>query len=75
VREGPDLLAILRDAPRWDRNGKPQDEAGKAEACWPAELGFPKGTHGEIRRVYDLRDWPNQLPAGSRDRAEGILGG
>ncbi|WP_297529623.1 type I-E CRISPR-associated protein Cas5/CasD [Thiohalobacter sp.] len=75
VREGPDLLAILRDVPRWDRNGQPQDEAGKAEACWPAELGFPKGTGGEIRRVYDLRDWANQLPAGSRERAEGILGG
>ena len=75
VREGPDLLTILRKVPCWDRHGRPQDAAGKVEACWPAELGIPAGTRGEIRRVYDLRDWPNQLPAGSRERAEGILGG
>ncbi|ROR32702.1 type I-E CRISPR-associated protein Cas5/CasD [Inmirania thermothiophila] len=77
MRQGPDLLAILRAVPRWDRHGRPRQDTGveKMEACWPADLGIPEGTRGEIRRVYDLRDWPNQLPAGSRERAEGILGG
>ena len=75
IREGPDLLAILRAVPVWDRQGQPLADGGQVEACWPAELGLPAGTRGEIRRVYDLRDWPNQLPAGNRERAEGILGG
>ncbi|RME81328.1 MAG: type I-E CRISPR-associated protein Cas5/CasD [Caldilineae bacterium] len=73
IREGVDLFAILRSVPRWDRFGQIQTEAGKMEACWPAHLGMPYGARGEIRRVYDLRDWPNQLPAGSRERAEGVL--
>ena len=75
LREGSDLLAILRAVPCWKRNGRPRDGSGRVEACWPAELGVPEGTKGEVRRVYDLRDWPNQLPAGSRERIEGILGG
>lgn len=75
MREGPDLLTILRGTPLWDRHGRPLENGGDLEACWPAELGLPGGTRGEIRRVYDLRDWPNQLPAGNRERAEGIIGG
>ncbi|RME48228.1 MAG: type I-E CRISPR-associated protein Cas5/CasD [Chloroflexi bacterium] len=75
VRRGPNLLAILQAVPRWDRFGRLQTTPGRTEACWPVELGFPVGTRGEIRHVYDLRDWLNQLPAGSRERAEGILGG
>jgi CRISPR-associated protein Cas5/CasD, subtype I-E/ECOLI len=75
IREGPELLTILCTVPRWDRYGQAQTEPGKMEACWPAFLGIPEGARGEIRRVYDLRDWPNQLPAGSRERVEGILGG
>ena len=76
-REGPDLLTILHKVPLWDRQGQPKvtDHPDGIEACWPATLGIPEGTRGEIRQVYDLRDWHNQLPAGSRERAEGILGG
>ena len=75
IREGPDLLAILQSVPRWDRQGRPLEDDGQMEACWPAELGLPDGTRGQIRRVYDLRDWSNQLHAGNRERAEGIIGG
>ena len=75
IREGPDLLAILQSVPRWDRHGRPLEDGGPMEACWPAELGLPEGTRGEVRRVHDLRDWPNQLPAGNRERVEGIIGG
>jgi len=74
-REGSDLLTILRQVPFWDRHGRPQQSPDKTHACWPAELGIPEGARAEIRRVHDIRDWPNQLPAGSRERAEGILGG
>ena len=74
LREGADLLAILRAVPYWDRAGERRSDAPACEACWPAELGLPEGTRGELRRVYDLRDWANQLPAGSRDRVEGRLG-
>ncbi len=75
IREGSDLLAILQSVPRWDRHGRPLEDGDPMEACWPAELGLPEGTQGEVRRVYDLRDWPNQLPAGNRERIEGIIGG
>ncbi len=75
IREGPDLLAILQSVSRWDRHGRPLADGGRMDACWPAELGMPEGARGEIRRVYDLRDWPNQLPAGNRERVEGIIGG
>lgn len=75
IREGSDLLAILQAVPCWDRRGRHQDTETRMEACWPAELGFPDGTQGEIRRVYDLRDWPNQLHVGNRERAEGVIGG
>jgi CRISPR system Cascade subunit CasD len=69
--QGPDLLSILRSVPVWDRLGQPVTEAQPREACWPAELGV--GQRGLLRRVYDLRDFANQLPAGSRLRAEGLL--
>lgn len=72
VAEGEDLLAILRQAPVWGRDGASAQPAEKMEACWPAELGTSH--NGEIRRVYDLRDWANQIPAGSRLRAEGLIG-
>lgn len=70
--EGPDLLTILRNVPVWARNGSPTSGAQTLSACWPAELGV--AGRGELRLVYDLRDWANQLPAGSRWRAEGPLG-
>lgn len=71
VVEGDDLLAILRKVPVWGRDGTPRTGPVRVLACWPAELGV--AGHGEIRQVYDLRDWANQIPAGSRWRAEGLL--
>lgn len=71
--EGEDLLAILAKVPVWSRQGEPLEGPHQLEACWPAELGV--GERGHIRRVFDLRDWANQLPAGSRERAEGMIGG
>ena len=71
VVEGADLLTILREVPVWTRDGKPRTGAAILLACWPAELGVGEG--GEIRQVYDRRDWANQIPAGSRWRAEGLL--
>ncbi|WP_022949627.1 type I-E CRISPR-associated protein Cas5/CasD [Methylohalobius crimeensis] len=70
LAEGPDLLHILRQLPRWNRHGEKTDQADM-EACWPAELDIHE--REETRRVYDLRDWANQLPAGSRLRTEGLL--
>lgn len=72
LMEGEDLLDILRRVPVWDRRGQAAaDRAGRV-ACWPA--GQPAGQPTQVRRVFDLRDWANQLPAGSRWRAEGPLG-
>lgn len=72
LMEGEDLLDILRRVPVWDRCGRPAaDQAGR-EACWPA--GQQAGQPTQERRVFDLRDWANQLPAGSRWRTEGRLG-
>ena len=73
VREGPDLLQILRAVPLWQRDGTAAGASAEVEACWPAEHGVPEGVHGELRRVYDLRDWANQLPADCRERVEGRI--
>lgn len=73
IAEGKDLLAILKQIPFWNRAGQEVFASELLEACWPAELGVSE--RGQVRRVYDLRDWANQLPAGSRERAEGLLGG
>ncbi|MFW6082837.1 MAG: type I-E CRISPR-associated protein Cas5/CasD [Chloroflexota bacterium] len=73
LAEGNNVLTILRRAPVWTRAGVPARSNGKLEACWPAEIEGGERKH--IRRVYDLRDWPNQLPAGGRWRAEGLIGG
>ncbi len=68
IVEGDDLLSILIKIPIWERG----DSRDDFEACWPAELESSQRAH--IRRVYDLRDWHNQLPTGSRLRAEGLIG-
>jgi len=73
LAEGENLLAILCRVPVWDRIGVPTKPVEGLLACWPAELGA--AGRGEVRRVYDLRDWANQIPAGSRWRAEGLIGG
>ena len=72
VVEGTDVLTILRSVPVWDRFGIPLDNAGRRQACWPGELDSEETA--ELRWVHDLRDWANQLPAGSRLRAEGLIG-
>lgn len=72
IAEGEDLLAILQQVPIWDRAGqvKPLDEP--LPACWPVDSG---SSSGFVRRVFDLRDWANQIHAGSRHRVEGVIGG
>ncbi|NMB01166.1 MAG: type I-E CRISPR-associated protein Cas5/CasD [Firmicutes bacterium] len=73
ILEGQDLLSILEQVPVWERNGEIQQNKGATWACWtPANV---EEQNGENRLVYDLRDWHNQLPAGGRWRAEGMIGG
>lgn len=72
VMTGEDVLAILTQVPVWDRFGAPATAASGREACWPAELSMSR--RSTPRRIYDLRDWANQLPVGSRWRNEGLLG-
>lgn len=72
VLEGSNLYAILCRVPAWNRSGA-EVPAGEMEACWPADVEPER--RSDVRRVYDLRDWANQIPAGSRLRAEGLIGG
>lgn len=69
VMEGTDLKIILEEIPVWNRTGTVEKMPGKRWACWT-----PKGAI-EGRLVFDLRDWHNQMPAGSRWRTEGMIGG
>ena len=73
VQEGPDLLTVLQAIPVWDRSGRVQDTKEPKLTCWSQEKAY--GVDGERRLVYDLRDWRNQLPAGSRWRMQGMIGG
>lgn len=73
IMEGSDLLGILNKIPLWNREGVPQERSGKVWACWTPR--DDDDTPGESRLIYDLRDWRNQLPAGSRWRREGMIGG
>jgi CRISPR system Cascade subunit CasD len=73
LAEGHDLLSILEQIPIWNREGKPEHTSTKRWACWtPIDQIRKKGRN---RLVFDLRDWRDQLPAGSRWRAEGMIGG
>jgi CRISPR system Cascade subunit CasD len=72
IVEAPDVLSALSHAPMWDRHGNPV-EGKSVEACWPADI--PGAPGAEVHRVFDLRSWADQLPAGSRWRAEGSIGG
>lgn len=73
IMEGQDLLSILLMVPVWNREGSPRGTVAKVRTCWtPRGEG---GYAGRDRLVYDLRDWHNQLPAGSRWRREGMIGG
>ena len=73
IREGSDLFSILAEVPVWDRFGQPCDAARAYRGCWPVDDSAERD--GRVRLVYDLRDWANQLPAGSRWRCEGLIGG
>jgi CRISPR system Cascade subunit CasD len=72
IVDAPDVLRALAHAPAWDRRGA-LSRSTTFEACWPADVAGPPGA--EVRRVFDLRAWADQLPAGSRWRAEGSIGG
>jgi len=73
VRSGEDLVSILETTPVWDRSGNAVEPSGRLRACW--SRGVVSERSGEMRCVYDLRDWRSQLPAGSRWRVEGLIGG
>jgi CRISPR system Cascade subunit CasD len=71
VVEGQNILEVIKSVPCWDRRGRPQNRGDSLMACWPSESGY--GKRGMIRRVFDLRDWVNDIPAGSRSRVEGMI--
>lgn len=71
--EGHDLLTILESVPVWKRNGEPVDSSQGCRACWTPRT--TDETEYSARLVYDLRDWANQIPVGSRWRVEGMIGG
>lgn len=71
IIEGENLLAILQQVAVWDRAGQVKSLDEPLPACWPADSESPDGN---VRRVFDLRDWANQIHAGSRRRVEGVIG-
>lgn len=73
IMEGQDLVSILEMVPVWNREGVPEQVPKKTWACWTSSES--KNDFIRSRLVYDLRDWHNQLPAGNRWRAEGMIGG
>lgn len=72
VRSGRSLRDILRVVPAWGRDGGLVRTNSWLDACWPGDEPGEGGSN-EIRRVYDLRDWRNQLSSGSRLRCEGRI--
>ncbi|HBK61216.1 MAG TPA: type I-E CRISPR-associated protein Cas5/CasD [Firmicutes bacterium] len=73
IMKGTDLLTILGMVPVWNREGVPEQESRETWLCWTPREG--EDGSWESRLVYDLRDWHNQLPVGSRWRREGMIGG
>lgn len=74
LREGANVLAILREVPVWNRSGEVVSDIQAFEACWPPQDTQPSTTyHSQLREVFDRRDWVNQLPAGSTIRMEGVV--
>lgn len=66
---GENLLAILQKIPRVRRKGTASTE--NMPACWPAGLG---SEHlGEVRQVFDMRNWKSQLHMGGRFVVEGLI--
>lgn len=72
VMEGPDILSILRHVPVWERDGTPDDNPATKMASWPDDL--PYDGRSQIREVYDMRDWANQVVTGPTRRYEGKIG-
>jgi CRISPR system Cascade subunit CasD len=68
--EAGDVLEALRMTARVRRPGTPA-QAVEMVACWPFHIGM-SGNSQEVT-VYDLRDWRNQVHAGSRVRVEGFI--
>ena len=68
--EGANLYEILAGVPVWDHSGRPAAAWGQRPACWPADI---EADRSQVRRVYDLREWVNQIPVGSRMRREGFI--
>ncbi|HPT83612.1 MAG TPA: type I-E CRISPR-associated protein Cas5/CasD [Limnochordia bacterium] len=71
ILEGTDLLSILARVPIWTREGQVLEEVRRVRTCWTPPSG--EESAAATRLVYDLRDWHNQLPAGSRNRCEGLI--
>lgn len=71
--EGAHLVSILEKVPVWDRLGQPIEPGSKRHACW-SDGSLIRG-QTDSKLVFDLRDWANQLPAGTRWRYEGMIGG
>ncbi|NLY54285.1 MAG: type I-E CRISPR-associated protein Cas5/CasD [Firmicutes bacterium] len=72
IMEGADLLSILERVPIWNREGLPEATPRRTWACWTPQVGDEVLDNCGL--VSDLRDWQNQLPAGTRWRAEGMIG-
>jgi CRISPR system Cascade subunit CasD len=73
VMEAEHVLDALRRSPCWGRDGSLTSAQDPREACWPAALD--RGDARDVQTVYDQRDWANQLPAGGRRQAVGLLRG
>ncbi len=73
IVEGDTLAEILDIVPVWSRNGSPVREPRECETSWPEDAVV--SSTADLRRVYDLRDWQNQVPSGSRWRQYGLSGG
>ncbi len=71
IQEGRDVLDVLSHVPRWDRRGFPNDSPEPMEATWPAELSAP-GSY-DTRQIFGLREWANQIPAGSYWHHRGMI--
>ena len=74
IVEGTDAFSVLCSIPVWNRDGSLNEAKESMLACWTSADTVDE-RRGERQLVYDLRDWKNQLPAGSRWRVRGMIGG
>lgn len=61
-------LSALKSVLRETRGAKLKP---KMSACWPISAGVTG--NAEVRPVYGLRDWSNQIHAGRSERVEGLI--